>query len=375
MSEATTPTTDNLNPPSLLDDDSLNDSERKFIELFERRATSSLDAVDDVPASAEDEGEPASPPVTPDPSAAPVPPTQIEGSDDGGTENDDSVPPPTSEGDAGTGDSGTPQSSDSVPAFTFAGQDYSADELARAVQVSAWHQQLSDQQVVAIDALLSGQYRLVPADNPSPASIAPAAPPATSSASSSTAPAATAPIDDDAEEWLDPKVKDEITRLRSELGQLQQSVQQQVSPLVQQQMNESMQHRVLAIDSATQSFAKEYALTEQQVSDVLTAATQAQILPGLLARHNNDVAAATRAALDMMFWTTPSFRDSYVQARTAADLAALSEQERAGKVKQQQMTALSASGGSVPRRDPRPTTKEDRHSAMVAEIAAAQNGQ
>lgn len=365
---------------SLLDDASLNESERALIEAFERRSTNSVSPTDPgASASAEEEVDPVVPATPPgpapestDPSAAPSPPTQIEGSDEGGEEN---APSPTATGDASTGEGEVDQSavasgaSDST--FTFAGVEYKPEELAQGVQLRNWYQSLNPQQLQSIDALLSGQYRLVPAHEAIPAAPPIATAPAQSPASS-TAPAIT---DDDAGDWLDPRAQQEINALRSELANLQQSVQQSVTPLVQSQHDAHMQQTLNLVDAATQEFTSRYNLTPEQAQPILQSVVEAQILPGLQARHGGDVKSATLAALDMMFWTTPSFREPYVQQKTAADLAALTAQQQTDKVKQQQMTALSASGGSVPRRDPKPNNKEDRHAAMVAEIAASQNGQ
>lgn len=371
MSEHTT------SPDLGIDPSTLNESERQLLDIFERRATTSS-ADDGGLASAEELADTTG---TPGPAvgstAAPEPPTTVEGPS-GGSETEPSVSSPVSapatpvEGEA-TGDEPVLP----APAFTFAGVDYSPHELAESVIARDWIAQLNNGQRQQIDAVLSGQYRLVSAHEAEPASPAASAtqpPPATSPASS----VATAPSLDDAGEWLDPRAAAEITQLRAQLDSMQQQWQQQfqgtVTPLVQTQADQQLQARVQSIDTATAAFRDAYQLDEDTVKSIGDAVVQAGVLPSLFQRHNGDIETATRQAFEMMFWTTPTFRDAHLQAKTAADLASLSAQDADTVRKQQQLTALANSGGSVPRRDPVPSTKEDRHSAMVELIRADMNG-
>lgn len=362
-----------------IDQEALNDSERQLLDIFENRRSASLsEGGDTTPVSAEELTEPTGTPgSTVGSTAASEAPTTVEGQS-GASESEpsstpsDVIPPSPAAGDAPDEGGETGGESDlTTPAFTFAGVDYTPDTLARAVQTHQWFNQLNDQQVAAIDALMSGQYRLVPANEavptPPPASAPTVATPPVS-------PPPDSPVVDDAGEWLDPRAQAEVARLQAELAQMRQQFAGTVTPLVQSQADAQFQARRQAIDSAAESFKSQYSLDDDLVETIGRSVVQAGVLPSLITQHNGDVEAATRQAFEMMFWTTPSFRDSYMQSKNAADLADLAAQDQAQADKQRKMTALTASGGSTPRRDPTPSTKDDRHSAMVELIRADMNG-
>lgn len=362
--------------PSLIDTEQMNESERALVEAFERRSGQS--PVDETAlASAEELAEPTGTPgSTADATAAPGAPTTVEGlsgapvsepSPSSESVDEPVVTEPTVEGEA-TG----AEPAQSTPAFTFAGVDYGPEDLAQAVQVRNWYQTLNNQQIASIDAMLSGQYRLVPAHEADPV-VAPAS--QTQPPASATAPASSpSPVVDEAGEWLDPHAQAAITRLETELAQMREQFQGAVTPIIQTQAEQELQARRTVIASATETFQSEYSLTDDQMQALGQAVVQANIFPSLIQRHNNDIASATRAALDMMLWSTPTFRDPVIQQRAAADLQRLTDESAANVTKQKQMTALTSSGGSVPRREAAPSNKDDRHAAMVELIRADMNG-
>lgn len=366
-------------PQQLIDKDTLNEAERQLVEVFERRSESSKD--DGALTSAEDLSDTTGTPGSTDTStAAPEPTPPVEGQAVG-SESEPSTttepepepqpePQPTPLGADGqpiTGEGGAPveEPAQSSSAFTFAGVNYGPDELTQAVQVRDWYLSLNQPQIQAIDALLSGTYRLVPA-NEADAAQQSASPPVTPPASSSSS----QPVGDEAGEWLDPRAEAEINRLRTELTQIRTEFQSAVTPVVQSQQDQALQQRVSAIDAAHVAFRDDYSLNDDQMQQLGQAVVQANIFPALIARHNGDVEAATRSALDMMFWSTPQFRD----LKTQQDLTALATESTATIDKQKKMSALASSGGSVPRTNPTPRTKDERYAAMVEAIRQDQNG-
>lgn len=361
--------------PQLIDTEQMNEADRALIEAFERRSGKS--PVDEPAlASAEELAESTGTPgSTADATAAPGAPTTVEGLSGAPVSEPSSEPAATEpvvteppvEGEA-TG----AEPAQSSPAFTFAGVDYGPEDLAQAVQVRNWYQTLNNQQIASIDAMLSGQYRLVPAHEADPV-VAPAS--QTQPHTSATAPVSSpSPVVEEAGEWLDPHAQAAINRLETELAQMREQFQGAVTPIIQSQAEQELQARRTVIASATDTFQSEYSLTDDQMQALGQAVVNANIFPSLIQRHNGDISAATRASLDMMLWSTPTFRDPVIQQRAAADLQRLTDESQANVTKQKQMTALTSSGGSVPRREAAPSNKDDRHAAMVELIRADMNG-
>lgn len=375
--------------PNLLDDESLNEHERAFIEIFQSRHTAASDSNPDDGGltSAETEPEPGTPETTPV-TAAPGAPT-VEGPDGApATEPSLSQTEPITEPAAGeevTPAEGEPtgeEHAQSSPAFTFAGVDYDREQLTNAVKVHDWFSHLNDNQVRAIDALMSGQYVLRPANEAAPTPPPSAPPPVTPPTGATPAASPPAPPTEQAGDWLDPRAQAEVNRLnqlvaqqQQQYAQLQEQLQSSLTPVVRTQQDQQRQAVIAQIDAGSAAFKSKYSLDDSAVDQIQKAVEAAGVFPSLITRHNGDIAAATQSALDMMFWTTPSFRDTYLQSKSAAEQAELVQQQSADTTKKQQLTALSASGGSVPRRDPVPQDRESRFQAMVNAIATDQNGQ
>lgn len=369
----------------LIDKETLNESERAFVEMFERERGGQSSQSDDTSlTSAEDLADTTGTPgSSTTPPAAPDAPSTVEGpsgasvSEPSGTAE---VQPLDGDGNVIAGSQpaidttpveGEPTSSEpaqSDPAFTFAGVDYSSTDLAQAVQLRDWYSRLNNPQIQAIDALLSGEYQLVPTSQSQVAPVAtpPAPQPATSPASP-----LDSPVNDDAGEWLDPRAEAEINRLRTELTQLTERVTSSVTPLIESRQNDQFNATLSAIDQAHAAFQIEYTLDDDTMKQLGDAVVAAGVFPSLLQQHGNP-ATATKAALDMMLWTTPSFRDKIVTQRLTA--LATDSQAQAQVDKTRKLTSLASSGGSVPRRTTTPQTKEERYAAMTEEIRAAVNG-
>lgn len=371
-----------------IDPSTLSESEQQLIELFESRKSGSLNVDDTTPVSAEELAEPTGTPgSTASPTAASEAPPTVEGQS-GASENAPSpvtppVTPPATppvspavveppvppvEGEPPVADQAS-----TAPAFTFAGVDYSPDQVARAIQVHDWYDRLNDNQVQAVDALLSGQYRLVPANEAAPV------PPITQQGQPQPPVTPPAPTDipavgDEAGEWLDPRAQAEVNRLQSQLDQIRQQFNGAVTPLVQSQVDAQHRQHMQSIDNATSAFKDAYQLDDSLIETIGRSVVQAGVLPSLIQQHQGNVEAATRQAYEMMFWTTPTFRDAYMQSKNTADLADLAVQEKANADKQRKMTALTASGGSAPRITPKANTHDERYAGMIEMIRADMNG-
>jgi hypothetical protein len=279
------------------------------------------------------------------------------------------APPPDEvpeEGEPEEGEAPGPESGQSAPAFTFSGRDYSNEQVAQALPVYDWFARLQPQQVQAIDALLSGGYRLVPANEPvvTPAtptgSVAPVAPPPPGSATAEEG------------EWLDPRAQREINALRQQMAQMQEVFTQNLAPVVQTQQQADYNTRLSAIKLSHAEFQERFQLPDEAMDALEATIAESQVLPGLANRHGS-LKAGMDAALEMAFWSTPVYRDHFIEQRQASKEAEQATTD-AATVRKQHLTALSGSGGSAPRREPVPSTPADRHAAMVSEIAQAMNG-
>jgi len=328
-----------------------------FLDAVDRRfpTSSSADPSPETDTAAPGDDQPAEGQEPPSPETAPE-------------ETSTAAAPPVTEGEAPPEQGEAPAAGDGqpAPAFTLSGVDYSADQLAQMVPVYQYFNNLSPQQVQAIDALLSGQYTLQPLQPPVQPRPDAGAPPAPSPATSSQ------PPPEGEGDWLDPRAQTEIRALRAEIGQLRDTFTQSMTPVVQNQQQADYNARLGQIQAAHTDFQTKYGLEDSAMEALETSIAQAAILPGLSQREGG-IRQGMNAALEMMFWTTPAYRDRYEQQRVSSQQAEQATEDTAA-LRKQQLTALSGSGGSAPRREPVPSTPEDRHAAMTQEIAAAMNG-
>jgi superfamily II RNA helicase len=366
--------------PSLLDDETLNESERALIEHFERtrQPVNGQEGANDGLTSAEDLQEPGTPGASTS-SAAPVESTPVEGQVDS-TESDPSSPSTEStatEDESGftaapvEGEPTGGEPAQSASAFTFAGVTYQPQELQEAVMARDWIMGLNPVQRQQIDALLSGQYVLAPAHEASSTT-----PPSGDAVPPATTPSSSTPPDDEGE-WLDPKAAQEIARLRSELSQIKEQFTQSLTPVVQAQQQDELRQRNEIINASVAKFQADTKLDDDTLRQLNDAVVQSGIFPSLVQRHNGDISTATRAAFEMMLWSTPQFRDKVIAQQAVATVNDLAQTQRESADKERKMSALSGSGGSVPRREvpAHPQTADGRHAAMLEEIRRDMNGQ
>lgn len=326
--------------------DEVDEFTQNFLDAMDRRFP-----VETTPEPVSAEEQPAEEPAPAEPVSAETP-RDTETPAEGGTPDEGEATPA--------------EPRDSAPAFTLSGVDYTPQQVTQAIQVHDWFARLDANQVQAIDALMSGGYRLAPLNEPAPGPQTP------SPAGTAISPPPPAPAADDEGEWLDPRAQAAINQLRGQINDLQQNFTQSLGPVVQTQQQADYNTRFAAINTAHSSFQTKYGLTDEAMQSLEASIAEGQILPGLANRHGS-LEAGMNAALEMIFWTTPTYRDPYVQSRVTSQQAE-QHTEQTATTRKQQLTALSGSGGSVPRREPVPTTPEDRHAAMVNEIAAAMNG-
>jgi len=329
-----------------------------FLDAVDRRfpTASSADPSPETDPAAPGDDQPPEGEEPPSPETAPEEPSTAE-------------PPTEGEAPPEQGEAPAPGDGQPAAAFTLSGVDYSADQLAQMVPVYQYFANLTPQQVQGIDALMSGQYTLTPLQPPvaqsQPAAGAPPAP----------SPPTSSPQAEGEGDWLDPRAQREIAALRQQINDLSESFKANLTPVVQSQQQADYQNRLAAINRAHVDFQTKYGLDDAAMNALESSIAQGQILPGLAQRHGN-LEAGMNAALEMMFWTTPAYRDRYEQQRITSQQAEHATED-AATLRKQQLTALSGSGGSAPRREPVPSTPEDRHAAMTQEIAAAMssNGQ
>ncbi len=334
----------------LVDPELANDLNAQVMEVFEQRARVKSGPDEETPET-ETEVLPDAPEPSPAAEEAPADPPDPDASGDGGTPDDLAA--------AGAGEpvegGGTTDGPDqpSAPAFTLNGQDFSPQDLETAIGVAGWFNRLNPAQISQIDALMSGQYVLTP----------------TTQASASPPSETAAPVDD-GEDWLDPRAAQEINRLRDEINGLKSSL----TPVVESQQQTQRQQIETAIGAASTAYAAERSLTPEEIARLQGSVSQSGIYPTFYQRTGGNAELAMRQALDTVYYTTPEFRDREVKAQVDAQLQQLSQTQRDEQKKQQQLSALSSTGGTVPRREPRPSTPQDIQAAMVQEIRNAMNG-
>lgn len=281
-------------------------------------------------------------------------------------EGQEAPSPDISQGTPEGGEAPGTETGQSAPVFTLSGgQQLSEDQIVQALQVHNYFARLTPQQVQGIDALMSGQYRLAPAsatEQPQPQTVQPVA-------SSSQTPSS--PPSDEGE-WLDPRAQQEVRRLQAELNQLKQGVVESLTPVINRQQDDDYQARLNTINSVSDAFQQHYALDDQTMRGLEQAIVDSQVLPQLQHRYGS-LQGGMAAALEMFMWSTPQLREAQ-SGKQSATQEANQQAIDAATLRKQQLTALSASGGSAPRREPVPSTPEDRHEAMKAEIAQAMNG-
>jgi hypothetical protein len=270
------------------------------------------------------------------------------------TEEDQPAPgsadPQELEVEGGEGDEGTP----TAPApITFRGIEITEDQMEAMVNVHNWATSLPDAQKDQINALLSGQYELVPRGT-----TPPAAAPASSGVPS--------PTPD--EDYLDPAVARDIAAMNERVA----AMEAQAATYAQAQHREMEQQRIQAIAAGQAAIRDKFSLSDAELEQLIASTTQAQIIPALAAQYPNDPLKAFTTALETTYFSNPTFQQREVQRRMD-EASAQAEQVAA---KRRKAASLAGSSAPVPREEKPLTalTPDQAQLSMIEELKAAMNG-
>lgn len=307
-----------------------------FLEAFKSLSADPDAANSDPDADAGDAGDEVDPVVT-DPAAVPA-------------ITDPAITDPT----VTTAPIVDPTATPAVAPLIFGGQTYESAHVERALGVAAYIDSLPPTAIQAFDAVLSGDYVLVPRGQASaPGAPAPTPAPGTDPTAN--------PLE---EEWTDPRAAAEIARLNTQIANVNQNVQSLAQSENQRQQDALNQ---AIVDSAA-TFATTHSLTPAQLQRIQQSAIDMQIIPGLMRTTPGGPGAVFARALEVAAWQDTEFRElktaSQIQQQTdvdrAAHVARQAKKNRAGSV------ASAGGAGSKATAVPPKPTGNDRQSQIQA---------
>lgn len=266
--------------------------------------------------------------------------------------------------------------------YRIADREVSREEAEQLLALYDWAAQLPPEAAQAVNDVLSGQYRLVPADQPEQAF--PAASGSGPAPATFTPGVAGAVVPDvpqlNPNEFLDPQLAQYVQQVTAQqnavIAQQQQMLadyQEQQQQIAQAQYQQEQSRMLQQVEIGQTQFAEAHPdFTPQEIDLIASQAAALQIVPTLMARNGGNAAAATQEALETAMWATPAFREKVIQSQV--DQYAQTVEQTAEK--KRKASALAGSSGSVPRTAPaqRPMTKAEREQAMIREVAEAMNG-
>lgn len=266
--------------------------------------------------------------------------------------------------------------------YRIADREVSREEAEQLLALYDWAAQLPPEAAQAVNDVLSGQYRLVPADQPEQA--LPAASGSGPAPATFTPGVAGAVVPDvpqvNPNEFLDPQLAQYVQQVTAQqnavIAQQQQMLadyQAQQQQIAQAQYEQEQSRMLQQVEMGQAQFAEAHPnFTAQEIDLIASQAAALQIVPTLMARNGGNAAAATQEALETAMWATPAFREKVIQSQV--DQYAQTVEQTAEK--KRKASALAGSSGSVPRTAPaqRPMTKAEREQAMIREVAEAMNG-
>jgi hypothetical protein len=266
--------------------------------------------------------------------------------------------------------------------YKIADREVSREEAEQLLALYDWAAQLPPEAADAVNNVLSGQYRLVPADQPDQA---PSAASGSGPAPATFTPGVAGAVVPDTpqlnpNEFLDPQLAQYVQQVTAQqnavIAQQQQMLanyQEQQQQIAQTQYQQEQQRMLQQVEIGQAEFSEAHPdFTAQEIDLIATQAAALQIVPTLMARNGGNAIAATKEALETAMWATPQFREKVIQSQVdqyAQTVEQTSEKKR-------KASALAGSSGSVPRTAPaqRPMTKAEREQAMIREVAEAMNG-
>lgn len=232
----------------------------------------------------------------------------------------------------------------------------SETEAQDAVALLEWRNNLRPQEIDALNRLYSGDHVLISAEEYrqlQAGTVSPTTP-------TSTPPSEPSPSDDD---FLDPRAAEEIRRLRSELSEVRQT-----TDTISQQTHEQQQAALAnALSAARDQFSSSHSLSDEEVQRVENHLSSMGIVPALQQRYQ-DPEKALLEGYKLAYRSMDEFLDREVNTR----LESLQSEEDERKTRRRKASAVSGSGGSVPRDGAaEPKTRQERDKAIVDTIRSA----
>jgi hypothetical protein len=209
------------------------------------------------------------------------------------------------------------------------------------------------------------------------------------------------PADDPALAVLGPRPDDEYLAqqwdltargVRAQADQLA-AIQQDIARTTQAQQEIERAQAADRITTATNEWRDNYPmLTDAEFDRLIDSSTRAGTFDRLVAAHNGDFNAATKAILEQHLWTDAAIRDKVIaniaSGRVAGDATVqdpaspvAQQQAQIEQARRQRASSVAGGGGQAPSRATNPgdggnvpATPEGRKAALQAEIAAHMEG-
>lgn len=240
-------------------------------------------------------------------------------------------------------------------------------EAEAAYQTHQWATSLTAPQVEGINALLSGEYVLVPRSQWEQVEGGRTdSPPSSSSANDN---------DDGDDDFLDPAVKARMDKYEQELRDLRESqraIDEERQRSAQRNIESQQEMLLRAIDTASSKFAIEHGIDTSLVEQIQQVAADRGLLAPNMQRYASPEDAVS-ATLAEAAWLVEAFRENKLQAELDARTAQQESQAQEAAARKGRAAAVSSSPGSVGRAEapsPPPRTLHERTKAIAADLDA-----
>lgn len=213
-----------------------------------------------------------------------------------------------------------------------------------------------------IAGVAQGQYELVPKSG---RGVQPDGP-------TSTLPPATPayPDDFDADDPVQKRLWQELQSTRDQIAAASEVIQRHEAQIQQTGVSTT---RAL-VERVSSEYAAKKNLDADEIALLRRTAANLNIVSSLASPFDPvsglprqvDPVAAVEQALDTAYWATPEFRSRALEEMTKQQISDIRRKAR--------LNSLGGTSGSVPRKVAKPTNEQERREAMIAEVAAAWNG-
>lgn len=231
--------------------------------------------------------------------------------------------------------------------YNLNGRELNEDQIRQAVELNDFMAGLPPEAIQAFEALLSGQYQLVPTSQIQQWQQQPQQ--------------QSQPEESDLlEDGQDREARNRISTLENELVGLRQQQAQRVAD-----------ENLARVNAGRDSWVAEHSeLTQDEINGLVNKLTRSQILPGLVA-STGSVELGMRAALDQIYWSEPKYRDIELNKRLEAERIQAEETTK----RKRKASSVAGSGGSTSRTPPPPdtSTRQSRVEGMAAALEQAMN--